>query len=73
MSSQTDPLEGDRTGSTGRGDQQPGSAGETESEAVCVVCNEPLDETTEFTERGSVHLECEPALRCGVSLYGPED
>lgn len=73
MSSQTDPLDGERTGSTGSGDQHTSSDGETEPQPVCVVCEKPLDGNPDSSEGGPVHRECTPALRCGISLGAPDE
>lgn len=73
MSSQTGPVEGERTGSTGSGDEHTGSEGETETQAICVVCDEPLGGGSDDSEGGTVHRECRPALRCGISLGAPPE
>ena len=73
MSSQTGPVEGERTGSTESGDKHTGSEGETETQATCVVCDEPLGGEPDSSERRTVHRECRPALRCGISLGEPPE
>ena len=69
MSSQTGPVEGERTGSTGSGDEHTGS--EKETQTICVVCDEPLGGPDD-PER-TVHRECRAALRCGISLRAPPE
>lgn len=73
MSSQTGPVEGERTGGTERGDQHTGSDGETEPKTLCVVCDEPLGGAPGASKRRPVHRECRPALRCGISLEAPPE
>ncbi|WP_232701673.1 hypothetical protein [Halobacterium wangiae] len=70
MSSQTDPVDGERAGGTVHSDEQTNSEGETEPDATCVVCGEPLNGVT---GRETVHRECEPALRCGIALGAPDE